>query len=694
MNKNLYICLFLFFATIYVALGQTNTAIRIKGFYSQLANPTFNFTLSTSNGSVTPLITCWKPASQGSTNPNNLQLVDDVLFYGNIGTSATLIIKAWNTDNVTAGCTIPATALTFSLNNIVGTETGSYYNLTSNPNKFVVKIEATSMNSAGTPLIYYPSGNNRHCLDQIVNAKMLFPNGYTPQSNEVYEWEYFFPPDSTVNPELMGCIQACQFLGGGGLGSGFGTQEGGDPEWCEQNCYNQYKPIPHWKQLNVFGISNTTNVTNVFFTPNWKKFSSSSGYLFDQTRTVYLRARKKTPFPTSAWSNMLHTELMPSAPTFPTNPSNIVITPSCPNGANGIIQVNNVVKSEISLNNYINSYSYILRAGANNFAPVDPLSSNAGSAPLVSGTTTSNNLTIDNLAPGVYTLLLLNPGGSVGTCYSHKDSIVVPFEPILDITNRVSVSHVTCHGGTNGNIQITPVGGYMAVPLQHNIEVIGTNTTFTGTKTVSGRNVTYSNLKAGMYKITVEDFCKQLKTTTIAIKQPPQTLAFINDTIQPSCNNLSNGVVIIKDNTPKETVENYLLNRSDSVSYQLYKNGNTTPIQSNSNYALSVDRKLTLSALEPGNYTVKVRNLATPVACNMDVTLSFTIIPKVPIPALSTTYSQVSCKNGNNGGFQIASADFTNYNYYVRDVLRNRYNPLAASMVDTLKAGNYHLILT
>lgn len=111
----------------------------------------------------------------------------------------------------------------------------------------------------------------------------------------------------------------------------------------------------------------------------------------------------------------------------------------------------------------------------------------------------STNSAISNLAPGTYNVVITDANG----CMANKSVIIT--EPAV-ISNTLKVKNVSCNGGNDASIEVTPSGGTAPFTYlwSHNNAI---------TATITG-------LVAGTYNVQVKDANNCIKTEQIIITQP------------------------------------------------------------------------------------------------------------------------------------------------------------------------------
>jgi hypothetical protein len=122
--------------------------------------------------------------------------------------------------------------------------------------------------------------------------------------------------------------------------------------------------------------------------------------------------------------------------------------------------------------------------------------------------------TATNLSAGTFTVFVTDSRG----CQIH-DTVVLT-QPAA-ITAYFTKTNVTCNGGTNGNADITPLGG--TAPYTYSWSTVPVQTTRTAT-----------GLTAGTYTVTITDSKGCIKTKTVVITQPP-AIVLTTTTVNANC---------------------------------------------------------------------------------------------------------------------------------------------------------------
>jgi predicted heme/steroid binding protein len=229
----------------------------------------------------------------------------------------------------------------------------------------------------------------------------------------------------------------------------------------------------------------------------------------------------------------------------------------------------------------------------------------------------STAATITGLSPSNYSVNITDgEGTSITKIFNITQNSI--------ISGTTTISNVSCNGGNNGSIDLTPIGGSGSYTYN-----------WGGGITTQDR----TNLAAGTYSVTITDSnnCSAV-VSNIAVGQPAAPLSLLTGggKTDASCFGGGNGTATV---APTGGTSTYTYS------------WNTTPVQTTA----------TAVGLIAGTYTVTVTD-----ANGCQATRSFTI--NQPAAALSAATgggkTDVSCRGGNNGTASVAPTGGTpNYTY-------------------------------
>lgn len=259
------------------------------------------------------------------------------------------------------------------------------------------------------------------------------------------------------------------------------------------------------------------------------------------------------------------------------------------------------VSSGAALTTTINSINATCNGIANGSANVSlsggvaPYSYTWSPNPLLGQGTSS----VTGLSAQTYTVFVKD---GLGCTTSATFSITEP----SPITTAVTLTNVSCNGGSNGTAIINTSGG------------VGPYT-YTWSPT-GGNSASSVNLTAGIYTISVKDFNNCLVTATASINQPTPLTATVNIT-NASCGMANGSATVISSGG------------NSGHTYNWMPAGGTSS---------------TTSGLISGNYSVTVTDNKGCIT-----TVSVTINQPVTISTSFTTVN-VSCSSGNNGSSTVS----------------------------------------
>lgn len=210
-----------------------------------------------------------------------------------------------------------------------------------------------------------------------------------------------------------------------------------------------------------------------------------------------------------------------------------------------------------------------------------------------------NAPTLTGLPPGTVSVSVEDANGCTASATAQ---ITEP--PPLTIGN-VQTQNISCYGGSNGSVTVTPAGGNGGY-------------TYTWTPAVSTNNQAI-NLSAGTYQFTVTDALGCQTSGQATVSEPPPLTVSITGTQDVSCFAGSNGSV-----TAQAT------GGTGQIGYQW----NTSPPQNGA----------TATNLPAGSYTVTATDAN---GCTATATAQITEPPQLQVSI--TNVQHVSCFGGNNG---------------------------------------------
>ncbi|MCS6934874.1 MAG: gliding motility-associated C-terminal domain-containing protein [Chitinophagales bacterium] len=244
----------------------------------------------------------------------------------------------------------------------------------------------------------------------------------------------------------------------------------------------------------------------------------------------------------------------------------------------------------------------------------------------------NNTQHLTSVQAGTYTLTVTD---NTGCTASRTEVITQP----LPITLGTSVQNVTCHGGSNGSISITPSGGNGGYVFNWS------NGATTGT---------INNLSAGSYTLFLSDSLGCSTTLSLTVSQPT-AIVLTPTPVHVSCHGGNNGSVNLNatGGTPNYTF--------------LWSNGSTSK---------------NLTNISAGSYTVTATDVA---GCTVTATVSI----QQPAALVATaTPGQIQCFGTSTGSITLqVSGGTTPYNF-------TWSNNATTQNLTNIPAGNYSVVVT
>ena len=227
-------------------------------------------------------------------------------------------------------------------------------------------------------------------------------------------------------------------------------------------------------------------------------------------------------------------------------------------------------------------------------------------------TTTSPTSTVTFANGGNYTIYQMIDNGTCQGTYSAN--ILVPFDPILSITN----TSISCYGYSDGSILASANNG--TPPYNFNLNPA------TGIGNVSNNNYQVTNLPAGTYTVKVIDNAGCSSYTTTTLSQPTAMTLSVSST-PPSCYNFSDGSASVQ---ASGGTGNYIY-------YEWQPYGGSGASMSTANYLMA------------GTYTVQVMDDNN---CTSTTTVQ---VPQTPSISVSVVSHSITCYNGSDGSATVTA---------------------------------------
>lgn len=239
------------------------------------------------------------------------------------------------------------------------------------------------------------------------------------------------------------------------------------------------------------------------------------------------------------------------------------------------------------------------------------------------GISNSSASTISNLAPGNYELTIADTNG----CPFVQTYTILP-QPSEIIIPTATINNVSCLGGNNGSIDITPAGGTTSTGIYNYAWSLNGN--------LISNQQDIINLTAGTYSVIVTDDngCQKSETFTITEPTTSITLPVLSSVTNVTCNGEATGAITI--NSPSGGTPNY--------TYNWYLNGILAPQYQNLQ---------NISNLIAGTYSLE---LTDSLGCSPSLGTDLTVVISEP-PPISITYTTtpVTCDGADNGSITITS---------------------------------------
>lgn len=247
---------------------------------------------------------------------------------------------------------------------------------------------------------------------------------------------------------------------------------------------------------------------------------------------------------------------------------------------------------------------------------------NITNSPIYSGATTSS-LTVTgataNMTGFVYRAVI---SGSTGCSPKNSNSAALT---VSSVSGSITKTDISCNGGSNGSIFLTPSGGVLPYTFEWN----------DGVKTKDR-----TGLAPGVYTVTIKDVNGCTGVTSVTIAEPTALVATAGTITNVACNGSATGSATVN-----------VTGGTGSYTYAW----NTTPVQTG----------MTATALAAGTYTVTVKD-----ANSCSVTYAFTITEAQAVTAPTGASTQtfdagdtlsVLVVNGQNIKWYSTAADANNH---------------------------------
>ncbi|SEW39695.1 Por secretion system C-terminal sorting domain-containing protein [Chitinophaga sp. YR573] len=486
------------------------------------------------------------------------------------------------------------------------------------------------------------ASNNTFCSSSNVKlSTSVSPNA----SGLRYVWQYAVQNEDYLipNPDKCFCNDYDPYTGQCGHYETT-TTEGQDgipyttTDWVPGNdCDYPDQVYTHtWHNLTITN-ANTDPFGN--FIPQNAIFPTP----ITSTTNAYFRVKaNSTDGLESGYSQEVAYTFQPAPPTV--NSFQTTTTPSCYHQNNGVVAL-----PAGAISSSFDNIRWILRKGANNSSPCDPGlstgSSDCGDVDWSNGSVPKGNaINIGGLAPGDYSLWILNPGTDAGNCYT-PISVHIDELQELKITPG-QITDASCFGMGDGKINVSASGGNGTNTGYYFTLKSSTDQVIRAEQRASSNTMLWENLPAGVYKAYMHDgTCSDIKVADVEVKQPPQ-IGGSTAPGQPDCLGPANGSITV---TATGGGTNFL--------YNLYKNN--VKVQYS---PVVTDHSYTFSGLDGGDYKAEIINPDYPDCVGWTGLQTLNAVTLLALQLAER--DSVSCNGGNDGRLLLTATGGTgNYRF-------------------------------
>jgi large repetitive protein len=468
-----------------------------------------------------------------------------------------------------------------------------------------------------------------------------------------YKWEYHIKGDSSNHTRRGRCLEY-------------------EYEFRPPRCI-LYERIPYklpiWKTYTdtnggADGGKKTFSLNDI---PELKNLKASTQIFFRVTASANGSA---SPISLSS----IAINVSPSGPSVP--PSGISTLPSCSvlASANGQINVNGVSAP-------FPSYLYLLKQGFNAALGCDPENPSSCLTPgSISGSATTANFIISNVAAGAYTLFLLNPAGSAGLCSTTSTNIEVsPIAPLL--SPAPAIINVACQGSSSGAISFTVNTG-KPNNVSHTL-TSASGLVFSKISTNAGEYVSFGSLPKGVYELTINDGCSpSVKQSNISISQPVKVKVVGDGSVASgaaTCLSPGNGTARIdvekSTDTPTSSQFHYRLFGSNGVMFK---------------EAILTEPSFNMTDLPVDNYTIIAKELGA-LDCNA-ATGNFSISGPTLLGISDIIPTSTLC-DGSTDGKLLVTGNSGVGSYEIATVTGGAIQQNTSGSFTNLASGDYRITL-
>ncbi len=222
-------------------------------------------------------------------------------------------------------------------------------------------------------------------------------------------------------------------------------------------------------------------------------------------------------------------------------------------------------------------------------------------------------------------------------CISERVPVTVTIHPAL--AAAASSTPVSCNGGSNGSVTVTPSGGTPSFSYSWNN---------------SGNTASISNVASGTYTVTITDAHSCSATSSVTVTQPAPL-------------------------SPSATITNVLCYGENNGAINLNVTGGTTSYSFNWGGGITSQNRTSLTA---GTYSVTVTD------ANLCTVTSSANVSEPPSLIATPSVTNVSCNGGNNGAINLnVTGGTTSYSF-------NWGGGITSQNRTSLTSGNYSATIT
>ena len=234
------------------------------------------------------------------------------------------------------------------------------------------------------------------------------------------------------------------------------------------------------------------------------------------------------------------------------------------------------------------------------------------------------------------------------------DSTITLHLTILSVPNSTAKTDPTCYGSTNGSITINATGG--TSPFTYRLGTVGP---------INSATNTFGGLKAGTYRVYVQDATGCIGVSVVVLPQPAKTTATVTSSPVTGCNGGSNGKITISN--PIGTAP-FKYKVSTTGTYTAF----TAPFD--------------ITGLKGGNYSIYIQDAN---GCEGPAPVA-TVLQPAPITA-TLSVTPITCYGANDGKITITNVTGTPpFMFKVSNT--GTYAPLTLPLqIIALRAGTYRL---